>query len=42
MGTWLPKQVEKKINIHEKLCIKLVIYRDRTKIHGQQNIKYFV
>jgi len=26
------------INIHEKLCVKLVIYDDRTKIHGQQNI----
>jgi hypothetical protein len=28
------------INIHEKeLCVKLVIYKDYTEIHGQQNIK---
>jgi hypothetical protein len=28
------------INIHEKeLCVKLVIYKDSTEIHGQQNIK---
>ena len=30
------------INIHEKeLCVKLVIYKDYTEMHGQQNIKYF-
>jgi len=23
-----------------KLCVKLVIYKDHTRIHGQQNIKY--
>ena len=28
------------INIHEKeLCVKLVIYKDCTEMHGQQNIK---
>ena len=28
------------INIHEKeLCVKLVIYKDYTEIHGQQNVK---
>ena len=27
------------INIHEKLCVKLVIYKDHTGMHGQQNIK---
>ena len=25
------------INIHEKLCVKLVIYKDHTRMHGQQN-----
>jgi hypothetical protein len=25
------------INIHEKLCVKLVIYSDHTRMHGQQN-----
>jgi len=34
MGTWLTE-----INIHEKLCVKLVIYKDHTRMHGQQNIK---
>jgi hypothetical protein len=30
------------INIHEKeLCVKLVIYKDYTEMHGQQNIKFF-
>jgi len=29
------------INIHEKeLCVKLVIYKDCTEMHGQQNIKF--
>ena len=28
------------INIHEKLSVKLVIYKDHTRMHGQQNIKY--
>ena len=28
------------INIYEKLCVKLVIYKDHTRMHGQQNIKY--
>ena len=28
------------INIHEKeLCVKWVIYKDYTEMHGQQNIK---
>ena len=28
------------INIHEKeLCVKLVVYKDYTEMHGQQNIK---
>jgi len=28
------------INIHEKeLCVKLVIYKNYTEMHGQQNIK---
>ena len=30
----------KEINIHEKLCVKLVIYMDHTKKHGQQNMKF--
>ena len=32
------------INIHEKLCVEFVIYKDHTKMHGQQNInliRYF-
>ena len=29
-----------KINIHEEeLCVKLVIYKDCTEMHGQQNMK---
>jgi len=28
------------INIHERLCVRLVIYRDHTSQHGQQNIKF--
>jgi len=34
------------INIHEKLCVKLVIHKDHTRMHGQQNIdgglKYYI
>jgi len=31
------------INIHEKeLCVKLVIYKDYTRMHGQQNIKFAI
>jgi len=31
----------KEINIREKkLCVKLVIYKYYTEMHGQQNIKY--
>ena len=31
---------EIEININEKeLCVKLVIYKDCTEMHGQQNIK---
>ena len=30
------------INMHEKeLCVKLVIYKDYTEMHGQQNIKFY-
>ena len=30
------------INIYEKeLCFKLVIYKDYTELHGQQNIKFW-
>jgi len=41
MGTWLPEICRVlEINIHEKeLCVKLVIYKDYTEMHGQQNIK---
>jgi hypothetical protein len=29
------------IYMHEKeLCVKLVIYKDYTEMHGQQNIKF--
>jgi hypothetical protein len=29
------------INVHEKeLCVELVIYKDYTEMHGQQNIKF--
>jgi len=29
------------MNIHEKeLCVKLVIYKDYTEMHSQQNIKF--
>jgi len=31
--------VQLEINILEKLCVKLFIYRDHAKMHGQQNIK---
>ena len=27
------------INIHEKLRVMLVIYKDHTRMHGKQNIK---
>ena len=27
------------INIHERLCFKLVIYKDHTRMHGRQNMK---
>ena len=27
------------MNIHGKLCVKLVIYKDHTRMYGQQNIK---
>jgi hypothetical protein len=32
------------INIHKKkeLCVKLVIYKECTEMHGQKNIKYLV
>ena len=30
----------KQLNIHEKeLCVKLVIFKDYTEMHGQQRIK---
>jgi hypothetical protein len=28
------------INIHKKSCVKLVIYKDYTEMHGQQNTKF--
>ena len=28
------------INIYEKLCVSLVIYKDHTEMHGQHNIKF--
>jgi len=28
------------INIHEKLYVKMVIYKDHTRMHGQQNITF--
>ena len=29
------------IKVHEKeLCVRLVIYKDYTEMHGQQNIKF--
>jgi len=29
--------------IHEKeLCVKLLIYKDYTEMHGQQNIKFYL
>jgi len=31
--------VRTEINVYEKLCVKLVIYKDHTRTHGQQNIK---
>jgi len=31
--------MEIQINILEKLCVKLVIYKDHVKMLGQQNIK---
>jgi len=43
-GTWLPetcREQKKNIGLHEKeLCVKLVIYKDYTEMHGQQNIKF--
>jgi hypothetical protein len=43
MGTWLPETCrDLEINIHDKeLCVKLVIYKVYTEMHGQQNIKSF-
>jgi hypothetical protein len=35
------KYVDNRINIYEKeLHVKLVIYKDYTKMYGQQNIKF--
>jgi hypothetical protein len=35
-----PKMYRIQINIHEKeMCVKLVVYKDYTEMHGQQNIK---
>ena len=28
------------INIYEKLCIKLIIYKDHSRMHGKQNTKF--
>ena len=38
MGTWLPRNMLRiEINIHEKLFVELVICKDHTKMHGEQN-----
>ena len=42
MVTWLPETCRVEINIHEKLCVNLVIYKDRTRVHGQQNTNWFL
>ena len=39
MGTWLPDTCRKQININEKLCVDLVIYKDHARMHRQQNIR---
>jgi len=40
MTVWCVGLDEREINIHEKeLCVKLVIYKDYTEMHGQQNTK---
>jgi hypothetical protein len=36
MGTWLPETYREQ---NKELCVKLVIYKDYTEMHGQQNIK---
>jgi hypothetical protein len=36
-----PKHVENRNrHTYKKLCVKLVIYKDYTEMHGQQNIKF--
>jgi len=30
------------INIREKMCVKLAIYKDHTRMHGQQNVRKFI
>jgi len=30
------------INVYGKLCVRLAIYKDHTRMHGQQNIKYYI
>ena len=33
-------QIIEKTYIKKELCVKLVIYKDYTEMHGQQNIKF--
>jgi hypothetical protein len=41
MSTPLPETCRVIINVHEKeLCVKLVIYKDCTEMHGRQNITF--
>ena len=40
MDTWLPETCrEWKQTYKKELYVKLVIYKDQTRMHGQQNIK---
>ena len=39
MAAWNMYIIEN--NMYEKLCVKLVIYKDHTRMHGQQNIKSY-
>ena len=40
MAAWNMWRIE--INIHEKLCIRLVIYKDHARMHSQQNIRWTI
>jgi hypothetical protein len=41
MGTWLPEtcREQKQTYMKKELCVKLVMYKDYTEMHGQRNIK---